>query len=187
MKSLLGRSLMIKFKFSIVYSWFVRSVTYFFPNHPIFMRFRGWLYSFMMQECGSNFQVAATVIFNSLSGMRVGDNVYVAPGNVFIVTDIRIEDDVLIGPNSVFSGGNHQFDGKSFRYEPSLVLGPLIINRGSWIAANCTVTSGAVLPPMSILAAGAVLTRKMTDKKMVYAGIPAKPICPIKELDNGKI
>ena len=174
-------------RISIMYSWLVRVITFFLPNHPFFMRFRGFLYSLMMNKCGGNFQVAADVIFNSLSGKTVGNNVYRAPGNIFIGTEFIIEDDVIIGPNSVFSGGNHQFDGKSFRYAPSLTFGPVIISRGSWVAANCTVTSGAVLPPMSILAAGAVLTRKMAIEKMVYGGIPAKPISAIKMIGTDKL
>lgn len=170
----------IKNKISIFYSWFIKTITYFFPNHPIFMRFRGYLYSLMMSRCGKNFQVASTVSFNSLAGLQVGKNVYIAPGNIFIGTDILIEDNVIIGPNSVISGGNHQFDGVSFRDMPSIKLGPVIVGSGSWVAANCTITSGARLPPRSILAAGAVLNRKMKKEKMVYAGIPAKPISIVK-------
>lgn len=175
---------MSKIKVSIFYSWLIRTLTYFLPNHPLFMRFRGFLYSFMMRECGKNFQVASTVIFNSLSGMRVGDNVYIAPNNIFITSDIYIGDNVILGPSSVYSGGNHQFDGDSFRYLPSKSVGPLIIREGSWVAANCTLTSGSVLPRHSILAAGSVLNKKMTMERMIYAGVPAKIIAEVKLYKN---
>lgn len=167
-------------KVSILYSWFIRTITYFLPNHPIFMRFRGFLYSLMMAECGKNFQVASTVIFNSLRGMRIGDNVYIAPNNVFITTNMLIENDVILGPGSVYSGGNHQFDGNSFRKLPSKSNGPLIIGKGSWVAANCTVTSGSVLPRYSILAAGAVLNKAMSEEMSIYGGVPAKKIGIVK-------
>ena len=167
---------MNKLKLSILYSWAIRTLTYFLPNHPLFMRFRGFMYSFMMKGCGSNFQVASTVIFNSLSGINVGSNVYIAPNNIFIGTNIYIENDVILGPSSVYSGGNHQFDGQSFRKLPSKSLGPLIIKEGSWVAANCTITSGAVLPSHSILAAGAVLTKAMIEEQVIYGGMPAKKI-----------
>jgi len=134
----------------------------------------------MMGECGKNFQVASTVILNSLSGMRVGNNVYIAPNNVFVVTNISIGDDVILGPGSVYSGGNHQFDGNSFRRLPSKSEGPIMLGQGSWVAANCTITSGAALPNFSILAAGAVLTKAMTDEKSIYGGIPAKKIGDVK-------
>lgn len=167
-------------KISILYSWFVRTSTFFLPNHPFFMRFRGFLYSLMMDECGKNFQVASTVIFNSLKGMRVGDNVYIAPNNIFITTNISIENDVILGPGSVYSGGNHQFDGNSFRKLPSKSNGPLILRQGSWVAANCTITSGSILPKNSILAAGAVLNRALAEELTIYGGIPAKKIGKVK-------
>lgn len=138
------------------------------------------MYSLMMSECGKDFQVTSTVIFNSLSGIRVGDNVYIAPNNVFVAVDVSIEDNVILGPGSVYSGGNHQFDGNSFRDLPSKRLGPIVLKEGSWVAANCTVTSGAVLPKHSILAAGAVLNKVMIEEKSIYAGIPAKKIGEVK-------
>lgn len=140
------------------------------------MRFRGLLYSLMMRNCGKNFQVASSVIFNSLSGISIGKNVYIAPNNVFIGTNIYVEDDVILGPSSVFSGSNHQFDGVSFRLLPSASIGPITIKEGSWVAANCTITSGSILPKHSILAAGAVLNKPLTEGQSIYGGIPAKKI-----------
>jgi acetyltransferase-like isoleucine patch superfamily enzyme len=162
----------MKVKISIIYSWLVRTLTYFVPNIPFFMRFRGWLYSLMMKKCGKNFQVTSSVIFNSLSGIEVGNNVYIAHNNVIIGLDITIEDEVIIGPNCVISGGNHVHENRSFRFGKSTV-NPILIKRGSWVAANCTVTGGSVLPEESILAAGAVLSREYTEEKVVYGGIPA--------------
>ncbi|WP_299230635.1 hypothetical protein [uncultured Halomonas sp.] len=171
---------MNKLRISILYSWFVRTITCFLPNHPIFMRLRGFLYSLMMRECGCNFQVSSTVILNSLSGMRVGSNVYIAPNNVFITDDIYIEDNVILGPGGVYSSGDHQFDGESFRWLPSKSKGSLIIKQGSWVAANCTITTGAILPCESVLAAGSVLNRPMHNDRKVYGGAPAKEIGEVK-------
>lgn len=77
----------------------------------------------MMTGCGKDFQVASTVIFNSLSGMRIGNNAYIASNNVFVAVDISIEDNVILGPGSVNSGGNHQFDGNSFKNLSSKRIG----------------------------------------------------------------
>lgn len=162
-------------KLSILYSWFVRSVTFFLPNIPILMRFRGFLYSLMMKECGMDFQVASSVILNSLSGLVVKNNVYIGPNTVIIGVDITIEDEVLIGPNCVISGGNHSFLGESFRFGPSIGQ-PIIIKKGAWVAGNCTITAGSILPSQSILAAGAVLSKKFEENNVVYGGIPAKMI-----------
>src|SRR5690606_21976812 len=106
----------MKLKISILYSWFIKSTTYFLPNHPLFMRFRGFLYSIMMKKCGKDFQVASSVTINSLTGLEVGNNVYIAHNNVIIGTQVIIGDEVIIGPNCIISSGNHGFDGKSFRF-----------------------------------------------------------------------
>ena len=163
----------MKHKFSIIYSWFVRILLFFFPNVPIIMRFRGWAYSLFMNECGKNFQVASDVYIGSLSRLIVGDDVYIAPSNVIIALDLTIEDEVIIGPNCVISAGNHQFDRKSFRFRKSS-RGKVLIEKGSWVAGNCTIVSGSKLPAGSILAAGAVLNKPFNQERSIYAGVPAK-------------
>jgi maltose O-acetyltransferase len=126
-----------------------------------------------MDSCGKNFQVSSSVIFNSLSGLNVGENVYMAYQSVFIVKSLVVEDNVIFGPNCLVSGGNHQFDGSSFRDLPS-ISEKVIIKEGSWIAGNCTILSGTIFPAKSILAAGAVLTKSHVKEHSVYGGIPAK-------------
>lgn len=162
----------MKLRLSILYSWFVKTVTYFFPNHPVFMRFRGWLYSLMMKSCGNDFQVASTATINSLSELEVGSNVYIAHNTVIIGTEIKIGDKVIIGPNCIISSGNHVFENNSFRFGKSLSKG-VIVGEGSWIAGNSSILGGASLPRYSILAAGAVLTKSMQEEKTIYAGVPA--------------
>jgi len=175
----------MKHKISIFYSWIIRLLTSFLPNIPIFMRFRGFLYSFFMKKCGKNFQVTSSVIINSLSGLSVGDNVYIAHFTVLIGKCISIEDDVLIGPNCVISSGNHTRIGNSFRFGQS-VEQDILIKSGSWIAGNCTVLAGSVLPEGSVLAAGAVLNSKNSIKNSIYGGTPAKRIKNIEEISTSE-
>jgi acetyltransferase-like isoleucine patch superfamily enzyme len=167
-------------KISIIYSWFVRTTTYFLPNSPALMRFRGFLYGIGIPSCGKNFQVASSAYFNSLTGMSIGNNVYIAHNTVIIGLDINIEDEVIIGPNSVISGGNHTFENGSFRFSCSNII-KITLKKGSWVAANCTIVGGGVLPEGSILAAGAVLTKPFADKMKIYGGIPAKNIGCVQE------
>ena len=169
-----------KIRLSIIYSFFVRQSTIWLPDHPVFRRFRGRLYSFMMESYEGDFQVNASVHITSLAGLKVKRGVRIAHNVVIIGTDITIGKDVIIGPNTVLSGSNHQFDGSSFRNLPSKMVGPLILEDGSWVAANCTVTSGAILPKQSILAAGSVLSKVMTSERKVYGGVPAKLISEVK-------
>lgn len=163
----------MKHKVSIIYSWFVRFITSFLPNIPLFMRIRGLLYSFMMKKCGKNFQVTSSTIINSLTGLSVGNNVYIAHFTVLIGNNITIEDEVLIGPNCVISSGNHTRIENSFRYGKSEEE-EIQIKKGSWISGNCSILAGSILPECSVLAAGAVLNSKNELPNSIYGGIPAK-------------
>lgn len=143
------------------------------PDVPLFMRLRGLLYSLGMAECGRNFQITSSAYINSLAGLSFGNDIYIAHNSVLIGVDISIGDEVIVGPNCVVSGGNHQFSNGSFRFAKSVNL-PVVIGAGSWVAANCTITGGTILPARSVLAAGAVLTKKFEQENAVYCGIPAK-------------
>lgn len=170
----------MKNKISIIYSWLVRLLTIWMPNHPILRRFRGFLYSLMMKEINTDLEISSSVIITSLTGLKFGKGVRIAHNVVIIGTDITIGKRVIIGPNTVLSGGNHQFNGLDFRSLPSKSQGSMIIEDGTWVGANCTILSGAKLPKYSILAAGAVLNKKMTEEKSIYGGVPAKKIGEVK-------
>ena len=71
---------------------------FFFPDIPLIMRFRGFLYSLGMPSCGSNFQVAHNVTLNSIEGLTVGNNVYLAMGNI-----IYAHGKAIIGNNVMFA------------------------------------------------------------------------------------
>lgn len=166
-------------RISILYSWFVKMITYFLPNIPILMRFRGFLYSLMMEHCGRDFQVASSATLGTLSGLKVGSHVYIAHNVVVLGSDIEIKDEVLIGPNCVIASGNHKRTGNSFRFG-GYQKGKVSIGRGCWVAANCSILAGSGLPDGSVLAAGSVLTKSFINSDYVYAGMPA---IGIKKID----
>ncbi|MDB4713778.1 acyltransferase [Akkermansiaceae bacterium] len=169
----------MKTKFSILYSWLIRTTTYFLPNVQPVMRFRGFLYSLLMKRCGKNLQVTSSAYFNTLIGLQFGDNVYIAHNAIIISLDLTIGDDVLIGPNCVISGGDHILENGSFRFGASEITG-VLIEKGAWVAANCTVVGGSKLPESSILAAGSVLTKQFEHIQSIYGGVPAKFIKKVK-------
>ena len=55
-------------------------------------------------------------------------------------------------------------------------IGHIIVGRGAWIAANCTLVKGAVLPQNSVLAANSCLIKKMEISNAIYGGVPAQLI-----------
>ncbi|WP_143059261.1 acyltransferase [Chitinophaga arvensicola] len=124
-----------------------------------------------MKRCGRNFQVTASVTFNSLSGLTVGDDVYIAHNCVLIGLDIHIGNRVLIGPNCIISSANHTFHNGAYRFGKSDPR-PVSIGHGAWIAGNCSVVGGSVLPAQSVLGAGSVINKPFTEERALYAGVP---------------
>jgi maltose O-acetyltransferase len=162
-------------KFLLLYSWLVRTALIILPDIPFIMRFRGFLYSFGMPEVGRDFQVSANTRLVGLENIQCGNNVFLA-ANVVInaCSNIIFEDEVMVGIASILVSGDHTIKDGSYRYGVSN-RAPIIIGRGSWIAGNALVTSGAVLPAASLLAGGAVLSKSFT-KSGIYGGVPAKLI-----------
>ncbi len=166
----------MKHKLLLLYSWLIRSLFYFFPDMPLFMRFRGKLYGLGMKKCGCNFQVTHNAIIRCLENMEIGNDIYFA-NNVLILAKnrLQIEDEVMLGPNVVVVNGNHALKNFSYRYS-SAPNTPIKIGFGSWVAANSVIVSGGELPPSSLLAANSVLNKKYVEQGVVLGGTPARII-----------
>lgn len=165
---------MIKHKILLIYTWLIRTILYFFPDSPVFMRFRGFMYSIGMNHCGKDFQVTHDANIKVLEKLSVGNHVFV--GNTSLILGgggVLLGDNVLIGPHVIIVSGNHTFLNGSYRFGKSQ-LGKIEIQQGSWVAANCTVTQGAVLPESSVLGSNSVLNKAFTETNSLYAGVPAK-------------
>ena len=167
----------MKHKLLLFYTWFVRTLVFFLPDFPLFMRFRGWLYGLGMKKCGRNFQIAHSAIINGVDFCSLGNNIYIANScNIILNGELTIGDEVIFGPGVLVSTGNHQFDGNSYRFSES-TKEDVSIGKGCWIGGNSTILCGASVPEKSIVGAGSVVTKKSCNGVTgLYAGSPAKLI-----------
>lgn len=163
----------MKHKFLLIYSWFVRTLLFFWPDIPIVMRFRGLLYGLGMVGCGHDFQVTHDAIIKDLQGISVGSNVFVGNATVIMGSgSITIEDEVMFAPHCIAISGNHVRKNGSFRYGKG-DRGHIHIGRGSWVAGNCTIGRGAYLPAGSVLSANSFLNKAFDEEGALYGGVPA--------------
>jgi maltose O-acetyltransferase len=162
----------MKHRLLLLYSWLIRIVLFCFPDMPLVMRFRGWLYGLAMQHCGKDFWVTHDAILKDLENIRIGDHVFIGNG-AFVMGNVTIEDEVQIAMHSVIVSSNHTSQNGSYRYGKS-DFGQTCIHRGAWVAANCTIIKGGELPENSVLAANSCLTTKMERPDSIYGGVPAK-------------
>jgi len=115
------------------------------------------------------------------SKISLGKRVIIRP-NTMLFADMRdngagitIEDDVMIGSGVHFYVHNHSFENTSI---PIIDQGyyaskPILIQRGSWIGANCIILPGVTVGENAVVGAGSVVAKDVPGKT-VYAGNPAK-------------
>ena len=85
---------------------------------------------------------------------------------------------VQLAPNVGILSANHDlYDQRKYN------VAPIVIGDYTWIGMNSIVTAGVTLGPMTIVAAGAVVTKSYPEGFCVLADVPAKPV---KFLDKTK-
>lgn len=91
-----------------------------------------------------------------------------------ITSDMIIEDDVFLGSHISTTNDNKMGRGK---LEP--FKGPHI-KRGARIGSNSTILPGVIIGEDAVVAAGAVVTRNVPDRKVVM-GVPARIVRDVPE------
>lgn len=160
----------------IRYNWplhFILLFTNWLPDNIIFLKLRGLLARPFFKKCGKNLMLGRNLTLNDSPHIEIGDNVYIAYGCWFSVSDgLVIEDEVMFGPYCVIATSNHTPIEGSFRYGPS--LGSRIsIGRGSWIGSHCVIVEGATIGCGVKIGANSIVHTSTIDHSL-YAGSPVQ-------------
>jgi len=156
--------------------WFVQLLTNWLPENRITIRIRGALVAPFLGKCGKNLQLARHVTFLNSSGIKVGNNVYIATSCwIDGMGGLTIEDEVKISPFVVIATTSHCFKDDSVRFGGSRRRS-VKIGKGTWVAAHVVIT-GAKIGSGAIVGANSVVTRDLPDN-VFAAGTPAKVISP---------
>jgi len=101
--------------------------------------------------------------------LSMGNNVWLGE-NCWIdnLAQVTIGNNVCISQAAHILTGNHDYTRPGF----DLVVKPVTIQDGAWVAAHAIVCPGVTMASHSVLAAGSVLTRN-TEPFTVYQGNPA--------------
>lgn len=110
-------------------------------------------------DFGKNITIGRRVFINS--GCRFQDQ-----------GGIVIDDDCLIGHNTVLATLNHDLDPHR---RADLHPAPIVIGRNVWIGANVTVLPGVTIGDNAVLAAASVVTKDVPENTVVV-GSPARVI-----------
>lgn len=157
--------------------WIVSLLIEWWPDNRIVDTIRGFLFKPFIGKCGKNFAVAKGVQLKNSDKLIVGDNVYLASG-VWLnaMGTMILEDEVVMGPYVVISTGTHAFKNGSVRFGGT-IMEPVIIGRGTWLAAHVVVRAGVKIGSGVLVAANAVVVEDVPDN-VIVGGVPAKIIGP---------
>lgn len=105
--------------------------------------------------------------------IRIGENCFINTGVTMVdLGGIKIEDDVFIAPGVMLISVNHK-RGPEKRKE--LDLAPVVVKKNAWIGARAIILPGVTVGENAIVAAGAIVTKDVPANAEV-AGVPAKII-----------
>lgn len=106
-------------------------------------------------------------------------NVFQSPGCYFQAIDgkINIGKNVHIAPNVGIVTTNHDLNDLKRHTEGKDV----IIGENCWIGMNSVILPGVVLAPHTVVGAGSVVTKTVSDGDCIIAGSPARMIRKISE------
>jgi acetyltransferase-like isoleucine patch superfamily enzyme len=153
--------------------WFVSLSTMFFPDVGPLIRLRGLGISLFLPGRPRGLRIGRDVSLLCADRLRLGANVYIAKGSwINAIGGVTLCDEVTLGPYVVMSSTNHGFrDGSAFKggAHPA----PIVIGRGSWVAAHAVVTAGVEVGAGVIVGANSVVTRSTADN-VIMGGVPAK-------------
>ena len=160
-----------------------RDLIYQYNNsHPSELRKRYEILKELLGECDEQTLIEPPFHCDDGKNIYVGKHFY-ANYNLTVLdyVDIKIGNDVLLGPNVVLTTATHSTDYRIRNADDvSDIMGePIIIEDNVWIGANCTIMPGVHIGKHSIVAAGSVVTKSVPED-VIVAGVPAKIV---KKLD----
>jgi len=110
--------------------------------------------------------------------ITIGKNVFLNTGCSFQDRGgISIGDGSMIGMNVTIATLNH---GLPLETRNTTYPSPVIIGKNVWIGSNATILPGVTIEDNSVVAAGAVVTKDVSENTVV-AGVPAKAVKKIND------
>lgn len=134
----------------------------------------------LLGSIGADVEIRPPLHVDYGSHLHVGDRVFVNFGLTALdVAEIRIGDDVLLGPNVQLLTPTHPIAPEPRRAKWEAAL-PITIGDNVWIGGLAVICPGVTIGADSVIGAGAVVTRDV-PAGVVAVGNPARVIRSVQD------
>ncbi|MCZ2085618.1 MAG: acyltransferase [Flavobacteriales bacterium] len=151
----------------------IKIINFYIPETRFF-GFKKFMYNFAGAKIGKNVRICSSAKISGNGALEIGDNNWIGP-EVMIVSSsqIKIGANVDIAPRVYIGTGTHVIDYEGIRSAGQGLSMEVNIENGSWIGAGAFILPGITVGAKAIVAAGAVVSKNVTEKTMV-GGVPAR-------------
>ncbi len=132
----------------------------------------------MLGSVGEKVWIAKTFNCDNGRNIHIGSN-FTGNYNLTIldIREVRIGDNVMIGPNTLISTVNHPLDPAGRRQHLGIAR-PVTIGNDVWIGGNATILPGVTIGDNVVIGAGAVVARDIPSNSLAL-GVPARVVKPL--------
>lgn len=137
----------------------------------------------MLGHKGDKVWIAKTFNCDNGENIFIGDN-FTGNYNLTIldIREVRIGDNVMIGPNTLITTVGHPLDAVKRRSHIAIAK-PVTIGNDVWIGGNVTILPGVTIGDNVVIGAGAVVSRDIPANS-VALGVPAKVVKTLPEVEE---
>lgn len=139
-----------------------------FPSYQL----KVWLLRWFGARIGDGVVIKQNVRIKYPWRLMVGDHCWIGQDAwIDSLADVRIGSHACISQGVYLCTGSHDYRSRTF----DLIVKPIVIEDGAWVAARSTVLPGITVGANAIVAGGSIVTRDVPPATIV-AGNPARPI-----------
>lgn len=127
----------------------------------------------------SNIRVHPTASIRYAQNIYIGENSHINMNCCVWAGEnsrIILGDNLLMGPGVSIQSTNHGTDRSHVMMEQPEAEKDIVIGNDCWLCSNVTIVSGVHIADGCVIAAGAVVTKDITEPYSVVGGVPAKII-----------
>ena len=146
-----------------------------FPETRLF-KLKATLLRLCGAKVGKNVRINSSARFLGNGALEIGDDVWIGAEVLITATssaNVSIGSCCDIGPQVTIITGTHEVNAGEGHVAGAGKSLPVVIGNGCWLGARSLILPGVELAARTLVAAGAVVTRSVSESNRLVAGNPA--------------